>query len=70
MESAKTFDIREKLRKIEETMATKKELNEVIETMAVLSNSDTMRQIAQSERDIENGDVKVISSVDELWNGV
>ena len=47
-------------------MATKQELIETIETIAVASNEGTMNQIKESEQDISTGRVKEINSVDDL----
>ena len=47
-------------------MVTKEELNSAIETIAILSNEDTMRQIVESEEDIKAGRFKEIESVDDL----
>lgn len=43
----------EKLREIEKSMVTKQELELTLETIAVLSNEETMRQIKESENDIK-----------------
>jgi len=59
-------DLYEELKKIERAMVTKEELNRFIETLEVLSNEDTMSQIAGSEEDIKEGKVKKIESVDDL----
>ena len=55
-----------KIKQIEQAMVTKSELNTAIETIAVLSNEDTVRQIGLSEKDILTGKVKKISSVNEI----
>ncbi|MAG01723.1 hypothetical protein CMI42_00120 [Candidatus Pacearchaeota archaeon] len=56
-------EIVDQLRKIEETMVTKEELKQVMETIAVLSNSDTLDQIKKSEEDVREGRVHKINSV-------
>ncbi len=65
-ESISLSDIYEKLKKIERTMATKQELTEAFETIAVLSNDDTMNQIESSESDIKRGKFKQIRSVNDM----
>jgi len=59
-------DIYAELKKIEEKMITKEELDQAMETVAVLSNVDTMAQIEASEKDITAGKVKEINSVADL----
>ena len=66
MEQITNQEILEKLNKIEQAMATKQELTESMETIAVSSNADTMDQIKESERDISEGRVKEINSVEDL----
>ena len=65
-ESISLCDIYEKLKMIERTMATKQELTEAFETMAILSNEDTMNQIESSESDLKKGKFKQIRSVNDL----
>ena len=55
-----------RIKQIEQAMVTKSELNKAIETIAVLSNEDTVRQIISSENDILTGRVKKITSVNEI----
>lgn len=65
----KTIDISEinkRLNQIEESMITKQELERVIETIAVLSNEDTINQIRNSEEDISKGNFRIINSVKEI----
>ena len=60
------LDIYKELKRIQKTMATKEELNQIIETIAILSDEETMVQIAESEKNIENRDFREISSADDL----
>ena len=55
-----------KLQNIEKAMVTRNELNQLVETLAVLSNPDTMKQINESEKDILEGNIKEINSVRDL----
>ena len=67
MENTTDFGVLyDKLNHIEQKMVTREELEQVVETICVLSNSDTMSQIAQSEQDICNGDFKEIDSIEDL----
>tara|TARA_Y100000310_G_scaffold234391_1_gene237329 strand:+ start:76 stop:279 length:204 start_codon:yes stop_codon:yes gene_type:complete len=59
-------DIIEKLKDMEQTMVTKKELDAALETVAVLSNEDTMDQVRKSERDTSEGHFKEVDSVEDL----
>ena len=54
------------LQRIEATMVTKKQLMELLETLAVLSKEDTLRQILTSEKQIRAGKVKLITRVSQL----
>lgn len=66
MESINLLDIYKKLKEIEMNMATKKELEEALETFCIISNEDTIRQIASSEEDIKRGSFKEIISAEDL----
>lgn len=59
-------EIIERLKEIERNMATKQELEQAIETISILSNKETMEQIKNSEKDIANGNVIGIDSIDDL----
>ena len=56
------------LKSIEKNMATKKEIESLIETMGVMNNPETMRQIASSMEDIKSGRVKEVSSVKDIMS--
>ncbi len=60
--------IYEELKKIEKKMATKEEVESLTETIEVLGNPETMRQIADSMADIKRGRVKEITSVRDMIN--
>jgi ATP-dependent Zn protease len=59
-------DIYMELKKIERSMVTKAEMNEALETISVLSNEDTIKQVRESEEDVKYGRTKEIDSVEEL----
>lgn len=59
-------EILEKLRKIEMAMVTRERVNEVVESIVVMSNEDTMRQIEDSERDFEDGNCFEVNGVGDL----
>lgn len=54
----KLEDVYRELKKIEQNMMTKTEMNSIIETIAILSNKDTMKQIIASEKNIKEGKIK------------
>ncbi|MBI2110287.1 hypothetical protein HYT51_00725 [Candidatus Woesearchaeota archaeon] len=59
-------DVYRELKKIEQAMITKAEMNNMIETIAILSNKDTMKQIIASEKNIKLGKVKKINSINDI----
>ena len=51
------------LKKIEKSMVTKKEIESLKDTIEIMGNPDTIRQIADSMQDIKQGKVKEVNSV-------
>ena len=64
--SVSLLDLYRELKKIEQNMVTKAQLDMVVETISVLSNPDTMRQIEESEEDIKMGRFKIVNSAKEI----
>jgi len=65
-----TVDLRElrsEVKRMKAEMVTRRELTNLLDTMAILSNEETMEQIRESERDIAAGRVKKIKSVADLF---
>ena len=60
--------IYDELKRIEKNMVTKKDVEALTETINILSNPDTMQQIAESMKDIKEGRTKEISSVQDMLN--
>ncbi len=56
----------EELKRIEENMVTKKEIQSLIDTIEIIRNQDTMGQIAKSMEDIKHGKVKEVHSAKDL----
>ena len=54
------------LKKIEKSMVTKKEIESLKDTIEIMGNPDTIRQIADSMQDIKQGKVKEVYSVKDL----
>jgi hypothetical protein len=66
MEVVNSIEVYKKLEEIEKNMATKKELNQFIETVFILSNKNTMNQIELSNKNIKNGKFREVHSVKDL----
>ncbi len=56
------------LKKMESKMVTKKEMQSLIDTIGIMGNPATMKQIAESMEDIKHSRVKEVSSVKDLIN--
>ena len=54
------------IKKMEKQMVTRHELVGILETMDILSNPNTMRQLRQSEEDIRMGRTRPVKSVKDL----
>ncbi|MFW6383160.1 MAG: hypothetical protein ACOCZQ_00795 [Nanoarchaeota archaeon] len=67
MTDVKTDKIMDELKRIEENMVTKDDLKSLIDTVEILSNPETMKQIEESQEEIEKGDLEPIDTVDELF---
>ena len=68
---AETISIKriyDELKKMEKQMVTKKEMLSLIDTIGIMGNPETMKQIAGSMEDIKQGRVKDVSSVKDLMN--
>ena len=65
----KTIDLEHiynELVKIKSAIITRDEMDGFLETVAILSNPSTMKQIIASQRDIGLGNVKEINSVSDF----
>ncbi len=56
------------IKRIERNMVTKQEMENMIATIEVMGNPDTMRQIAESSDDISKGKTKLINSAKDLFD--
>ena len=54
------------LKKIKSTMITKEEMNSFLETISIVSNEDTMKQIQNSEQYIKVGKFREVNSSNDL----
>ncbi len=59
-------NIYDELKTIERKMVTKEEMERILETIEILSNQDTMKQIRQSEEDIQDGRIKEVKSARDI----
>jgi len=67
MSSGVTIDqVYQEIKKIQADMVKREDLEALVDTVEILSNPATMESIKKSERDIKQGRVKTITSVDDL----
>ena len=59
-------EVYKKLKMIEQSMVTKRELDSALQSVMICSNEDTMKQIKESEEDIKSGRIKRINSVIDI----
>ena len=59
-------ELHNELKKIKNNMVTKKEMNKFMETFAIMSNENTMKQIQNSEQDIKDEKIREINSLNDL----
>ncbi len=59
-------DVYQELKAIERTMVTREDLDALIDTVEILSNPKTIAALRKSDLDIKEGQVKEISSVEDL----
>jgi len=59
-------DVYEALKRIEEKMATREDVEALIDSVEILNNPKTMEALLKSDQDIESGRVKEVTSVKEL----
>lgn len=58
----------DELKKMKKEMVTKKEMQSLIDTVGIMGNPETMKQIAESMEDIKHGRVKEANSVKDLMS--
>ena len=59
-------DVYEALKRIEEKMVTRGEVEALIDSVEILNKPKTMEALRKSDQDIEAGRVKEVTSVKEL----
>lgn len=58
----------DELKNVEKKMVTKEEIKSLINTIGIMGNPETMKQIAESMDDIKHGKVKEVNSVKDMIN--
>ena len=54
------------IKKMQDTMVRREDLDALFDTLEILSNPETMAMIQKSESDISAGRLREISSIDDL----
>ncbi|MCD6456052.1 MAG: hypothetical protein J7K81_04605 [Methanophagales archaeon] len=65
-ESATIQDVYEALKRLEEKMATREDIEALVDSVEILSNPKTMEALRKSEEDIKAGRIKAITSVEDM----
>jgi hypothetical protein len=69
MSSGVTIEqVYQEIKKIREDMVKREDLEALVDTIEILSNPASVQAIKKSDRDIRQGRVKTITSVDDLLN--
>ncbi len=66
MESVSLQQVYEELKNIEKRMATKADVKSMLETLSILNNSETLTQLAESQKDIDEGKTREVKSVHDM----
>ena len=59
-------DVYDALKRVEDKMVTREEIEALVDSVEILSNPKTMEALRKSEEDIKAGGVKEVTSVDDL----
>ena len=65
-ESVTIQEVYEALKRIEEKMVTREDLDALVDSVEILSNPKTMDALRKSDQDIRAGRVKEVTSVKDL----
>ena len=65
-ESVTIQDVYEALKRVEEKMATREDIEALVDSVEILSNPKTMEALRKSEEDIKAGRIKAITSVEDM----
>jgi len=59
-------DVYQELKRLEEKMVTREDIEALIDSIEILSNPETMEALHKSDRDIKAGRVKEVTSVGDM----
>ena len=59
-------DVYQELKRMEEKMVTREDIEALIDSVEILSNSKTMEALRKSDQDIKAGRVREVNSVADL----
>lgn len=59
-------DVYQELKRVEEKMVTREDIEALVDSVEILSNPKTMEALRKSDLDIKAGRVKEVTSVDGL----
>jgi antitoxin YefM len=59
-------DVYQELKRLEEKMVTREDIEALIDSIEILSNPETMEALHKSDRDIKAGRVKEVTSVEDM----
>ena len=65
-ESVTIQDVYEALKRREEKLATREDIEALVDSVEILSNPKTMEALRKSEEDIKAGRIKAITSVEDM----
>jgi len=65
-ESVTIQDVYEALKRLEEKMVTREDIEALVGSVEILSNPKTMEALRKSEEDIKAGRIKAITSVEDM----
>lgn len=65
-ESATIQDVYEALKRMEEKMVTREDIEALVDSVEILRNPKTMEALRKSNQDIKAGRVKEVTSVEDL----
>jgi len=59
-------DLYQEIKRMEEKMVTREDIEALIDSVEILSNPKTMEALRKSDRDIKAGRVREVTSVEDL----
>ena len=65
-ESISNEDLYHELKRLEERMVTREDLDAIIDSVEILANPETMEALRKSDGDVKEGRVKEVASVQDM----